>query len=397
MDREPVIPVDENSTTPMPSVLAPPTRPLRELLPQLDLQTVLLRNRAYSTPACALGDGHVLVWQRSSHVLPAGALYCSVGEEPLVIAADGLSALEPSLQGFEAFVPSDACTALVEHALAPVLELIERLLGRALKCEAFKRHESAGAPFAASHGKASIRLGFVIDEGSGMGQNRPQSPCLNRPHVRGWVQASPALWSSVDFGRVPAVLPPAMQSRRLQAVPLTLSVQLGQCRLPGAELAQLQVGDALRISPREPRQASTGFIRAVQVRLVTCAGKLICTAQLNDDQLTLGVPMASNSAPMTGPIHASSINGSPTNGEAWLSGLECDLTFEVGSLRMTVAEVSQLKAGHSLRLGVRLQEQPVRILASGRQIARGELAAVGDELVVVLTDTHGLDTPSMKS
>ena len=107
--------------------------------------------------------------------------------------------------------------------------------------------------------------------------------------------------------------------------------------------------------------------------------------------------MASNSAPMTGPIHASSINGSPTSGEAWLSSLECDLTFEVGSLRMTVAEVSQLKAGHSLRLGVRLQEQPVRILASGRQIARGELAAVGDELVVVLTDTHGLDTPSMKS
>jgi tRNA U34 5-carboxymethylaminomethyl modifying enzyme MnmG/GidA len=38
----------------------------------------------------------------------------------------------------------------------------------------------------------------------------------------------------------------------------------------------------------------------------------------------------------------------------------------------------------------RLQEQPVRILVNGRMLARGELAAVGDELVVVVTDTSRL-------
>jgi flagellar motor switch/type III secretory pathway protein FliN len=41
-------------------------------------------------------------------------------------------------------------------------------------------------------------------------------------------------------------------------------------------------------------------------------------------------------------------------------------------------------------MGTRLQEQPVRILVNGRMLARGELAAVGDELVVVVTDTSRL-------
>jgi flagellar motor switch/type III secretory pathway protein FliN len=41
-------------------------------------------------------------------------------------------------------------------------------------------------------------------------------------------------------------------------------------------------------------------------------------------------------------------------------------------------------------MGVRLQEQPIRILVNGRLMARGELAVVGDELVVVVTDTSRL-------
>jgi flagellar motor switch/type III secretory pathway protein FliN len=57
---------------------------------------------------------------------------------------------------------------------------------------------------------------------------------------------------------------------------------------------------------------------------------------------------------------------------------------------MSVAEVARLRAGQALRMGVRLQEQPIRILVNGRLMARGELAVVGDELVVVVTDTSRL-------
>lgn len=76
--------------------------------------------------------------------------------------------------------------------------------------------------------------------------------------------------------------------------------------------------------------------------------------------------------------------------EPLLSSIECELTFELGSLRMSLTEISRLRPGQAMHLGVRLPEQPVRILAGGRQIARGELAAVGDEIVVVVTETAGL-------
>jgi flagellar motor switch/type III secretory pathway protein FliN len=55
-----------------------------------------------------------------------------------------------------------------------------------------------------------------------------------------------------------------------------------------------------------------------------------------------------------------------------------------------VSDIGRLRSGQTLRLGVRLQEQPVRVMVNGRWIARGELAAVGDELVVVVTDTSRL-------
>ena len=73
-----------------------------------------------------------------------------------------------------------------------------------------------------------------------------------------------------------------------------------------------------------------------------------------------------------------------------LNDIECELTFQLGALRMTVAEIAQLRVGQSLMPGVRLQDQPIRLLVNGRQIGRGELAAVGDELVVVVTETGGL-------
>jgi flagellar motor switch/type III secretory pathway protein FliN len=43
-----------------------------------------------------------------------------------------------------------------------------------------------------------------------------------------------------------------------------------------------------------------------------------------------------------------------------------------------------------VRLGVRLVDQPVRIMVSGRMLGRGALAALGDELVVVVTETKAL-------
>ena len=343
---------------------------LRALLPQLDPAVIALRNRVYAAPPCPLRGGRIFVWQDSGRFTAVGALHCRLGPSTLHLAADHLSLLEPRLQGFESFVPSEALTALVEHALAPVLELIERLAGHPVACEEFRPIEPLAATQPASGAAAAesmVSIGFVL-----LGPNRV-------PEIRGWLNAAPSFWQALAFTRTPL-----MPTGRFQAVPIGLSVQLGQCSLPLEELRQLETGDALRITPRIPRRRNGGL----PVRVVDRKGLFGCRARLVDDQLTLETPM--NPMTDTSPLRPNSPTPTKISEEQLLSSIENELTFELGSMRMTLAEIARLRVGQAVRLGIGLQDQPVRILTAGRLIARGELAAVGDELVVVVTETAGL-------
>lgn len=371
--------------------LQPTVTNLRSRLPQLHNSTVALRNHVYGTSPSLLSNGRVFLWQDSGDFATLGELTCRLGTAPITLAADNLSSLEPRLKGFESFVPTEACLALVEHALASVLELIEQLAGIALQCDDFGR----GQPVADSTGAVPsrvtedpmLRIGFVL---------RPSGA---HPLVRGWVRASAQTWRSLDFSRTSPL--PARWPPRHHAVPTALLVQLGRCRLAAAELRDLKPGDALRITPRVPRQAD-----GLPVSLTDAAGRFGTRARLVGDHLTLETAMNTlieTDVPIAARGHAHEPTTSPTAGQTadqtagapldhadLLADLACDLSFELGSLRMTVAEVAKLRNGQALRLGVRLQEQPVRILAAGRLIARGELAAVGDELVVLVTDAGRL-------
>lgn len=395
--------LDTTQPSPMPLAGAQPLpqfTPLRQLLPQLSDAAIVLRNRAYAAAASSLGAGRVLIWQDSGQFATVGELHCRLGGLPFVLAADNLSALEPRLKGFESFVPAEACTALVEHALAPVLQLIEQLAGCPVECEEYRRAGVTGPVHARTRDPegddAALRIGFAL--------LLPKEGGDGPTSVRGWIRATPAMWRSFDFSRSPAA-----PTKRHHTVPIGLSVQLGQCRLPLFELRDLLVGDALRITPRLARQS-----QGLAVRLVDASGRHSFRARFAGDQLVLETPMSTTLDTSTASLsHAMSahtpsglprggfsptmppptVAATPGNGagaEDVLTQVECDLTFELGSMRLTVAEIARLRVGQSLRLGVRLQEQPVRILVSGRQIARGELAAVGDELVVVVTETQGL-------
>ncbi len=346
------------------SALAPTPQRLRAVLRQLNPTTLALRNRAFAAPPCVLSDERILVWQDSPHLNPVGELHCQSGENALFIAADNLSAIEPRLVGLESLVASQACTALVEHALSPVLDLIERLSARPLSCETFQR--LAPGP----DDEALVRVGFCL-----------LSP--KHPEVRGWLRARPALWRTLDFARATAA-----PTQRHQDLPLSLSAQLGQCRMPFSELRQLQAGDALRITPLIPRRH-----QGLPVRLVHVGGSFSCRARLSGEQLTLETLMSTHSAlPPKQPPAPAAANGAKTatSETDFAHSVECELSFELGTLRLSLAEIAKLRVGQGLRLGVNLQDQPVRILTSGREIARGELAAVGDEIVVVVTQTHGL-------
>jgi type III secretion system YscQ/HrcQ family protein len=381
-----------------------PLTPTRLMLPRLDSHLVALRNRAYAAPAAPLRNGRTLVWQDSGRFHAEGELICRAGGLTFAMCADSLSVLEPRLQGFESIAPAHGCTVLVEHALAPVLDLIETLTGHSVICEEFVRVAAANRSRTLAIDSSAVHIGFVLFAAG------------NRTKVRGSVRATAMFWHGVDFSRTP-LSPVARQ----QAVPLRMAAQLGRCRLALAELRSLRPGDALRVTPKPLRQAV-----GLAVQLIHPSGRFGCQARLIDDRLVLITPMdslvdtptdtpmdtridtpmdtssspsglaaglrANAAAPANAPANASaSASAHARLGDStFAAGIECELSFELGSIRMTLGEIAKLRVGQALRMGLRLQEQPISILTSGRQIARGELAAVGDELVVVVTQTHGL-------
>ena len=322
-------------------------------LPRYSSTAIALRNRAFrSAPMIVAGD-RLLLWCDYGPVRTIGELACRLGDWPLALAADNLSAVEPRLEGFESFVPSDTCAALVEHALSPILSLIERLAGLPVDCEEFRR-----GPPAVQVGDA-VQIGFIVVEAERL-----------QPLLRGWVRTTPDAWHQLNFDRSPT-----LHSRRTDPVPVRLTVEVGRVRLALRELRGLQVGDALRPQSQILRSDH------LMVQLADSSRHFVLHARIQGDDLFVenfvNIPSAADTPP----------HDRLASDDA-LDDVECDLSFELGSLRMTVGDIGRLRAGHAMRLGVRLQEQPVRVLVNGKLLARGELAAVGDELVVVLTDTR---------
>lgn len=362
------------------SLRRPDTAPLRAsrarlfaALPQLNSTTVALRNRLYATAPMVLPQGRTLVWQDAGALATVGELRCHVGAQAVLdslgaptgaslsLAGDHLSYLEPRLEGFEAFIPTETCALLAENALSPVLSLLERLLGLPLQGGEFLRHPLA---MDSNAGEPEITLGFAIFE-------EPIKPVL-----RGWVRTTAAVWQQMEPERAMAAA-----SRRMQEIPLRLSLRVGSARLRLAQLRALQPGDALRSTPALSRHDDQ-----LDVTLCTAGRRPVIGARIAGETLTL------ENFVNTTAEHRNADDGTdnPHATGDLADDIECDVSFELGSLTMKVSELGRLRAGQTLRLGVRLQEQPVRVLVNGRWIARGELAALGDELVVVITDTSRL-------
>jgi type III secretion system YscQ/HrcQ family protein len=330
-------------------------------LPRLNAQATAVRNRVYATAPVVLVDQRILIWQDCPTVHAFGEVACRLGTWPVAVAADNLARVEPRLEGFDTSLPDEACGVLVENALSPVLTLIERLLGNSITFEAFRR-----GPSLSSLGH-EVSVGFIVFE-----------PDM-QPLMRGWVRADAEVWQQMDFSRV-LTLP----GRRVREVPVRLSLQIGRSRLKLRDLRALGSGDALRLTPRIPRNATS-----LKVILTAPGTHLSIHAGVAGDALTLE-RIVNTTAELQNADSDFAGNNESTADDDLVDDIECDVTFELGSLRLKVADISRLRAGQTLRLGVRLQEQPVRVMVNGRWIARGELAAVGDELVVVVTDTSRL-------
>lgn len=332
-------------------------------LPRLSGSSVAVRNRLYQAPPYMVSGGMILIWQDVGAMTSIGELACRVGNAPLALSADSLSRLEPRLEGFESFVPTDTCTALVEHALTPILQLIERLSGIPVECDEFRRGPAMG------EGSDGVSVGFTLLESS------------SKLLLRGRVRTAPEAWQGMDLTRAVSLEP-----RRQLSVPVRLSIELGRCRLAAREVALLAAGDALRPASRIYRDSSS-----LPVLLTNISGRFSIAARVAGDELILETHV-SNDIDTSPPPVTLDDPAQPNAGNDLLNDIECELSFELGSMRLTVADIARMRAGQTMRLGVRLQEQPVRLLVNGRVIGRGELAAVGDEIVVVVTDTSRLPT-----
>jgi type III secretion system YscQ/HrcQ family protein len=340
------------------------------------------RNRAYAAEPFQLSQGQQLVWQDSGEFFPSGQLHCCMGADTLQIAVNGLEQLEPRLHGLTAFVPSEALTMMVEHALAPVLDLLERLSSQPIRCDSYRRLDTEKR-VKGSHNDPSIgiRIGWML---------RLQDPnnTEEKIQVRGWIHAPAALWNSIDFcGNQPdSPDAPALAQTRLRAVPLWLSAQLGSGQLSFTELHALTIGDALRITPAlRPAQR-----RCLPVQLRSWDDRWCAQAFYVATELILQTPMRPTMTDIPTLALASASTTSSGPALQALSHIECELRFEIGSLRMSCGDVAKLRAGRTIPLHTRLQDQPITVLVHGQAIARGELVAVGDELMVVLTQTQGL-------
>jgi type III secretion system YscQ/HrcQ family protein len=325
----------------------------------LDEAVIHIRNRLYRSDAWLLSNDALLLWQDPGSFVVSDSLHCRAGKQALTFAVDSLAPLEPRLKGFQAYVPANAYIALVEHALRPVVEALECVLGVQLSPEGHDNGAVAAEP-------GAIDAGFVL---------------VSRRFellLRGRVWAASKVWDAMELARAAKLrINPYL---RMQ-VRLTLGIGRSQLRLQ--RLRNLKVGDGLRLWPRQgpdPDQlsielAAPGDAIAFRCRL---AGETLSVegrmSQFDSSNTNGGSAAAATDQPLLSP------------GEV-LDDIECEVTFDLGNLRMTVADLARLRPGQSLRLGVRLQDRPVRISVAGRAIARGELALVGDELYVVVVDT----------
>jgi type III secretion protein Q len=106
----------------------------------------------------------------------------------------------------------------------------------------------------------------------------------------------------------------------------------------------------------------------------------ICDARLEDlAEVVMSEPMTDELDTKAANTHA-------------LENLPVVLDFDVGTLRVPLAELALLKPGYVFQLPGRLENAQVVIRANGKRIGRGELVAVGDMLGVQLLviDADGL-------
>jgi type III secretion protein Q len=270
---------------------------------------------------------------------------------PISLPRQILGAFDPALQAEG--MPSDLAALLLEAAMLPIISRCEQMTGRDVSIHALDQ-----ADFPAS--EEGLRL--VLEYGdqrwplllSAVGA-RKGAPDLITALLRFW-PTSPRLMARFSL---PAVL------------------RIGTTTLSVAALASLQPGDAVLLLTGDGKKG-----------VLVVAEMWTATAQRQGAKWQLLEPpkAAFETGRMEWTLRSvDAVEGVQT--DAPISNpdqLPVQLTFEVGRLEITLAELRTLGIGSVLELG-RSVAEPIRISAQGRPVGQGELVDVEGAAGVKIT------------
>ncbi|WP_041598875.1 FliM/FliN family flagellar motor switch protein [Hahella chejuensis] len=189
---------------------------------------------------------------------------------------------------------------------------------------------------------AGVRIGMQISASGNTGLGLLTPP----PHL---AERMAALLATLPAETAPTPVTPTASAQ----------VLLAERRMSLNDVKCLRTGDVLMLPPG----ASADL---VTLRL---PGYGACRARLDDHKLVLVTPMTSDTQHTPEPLDA------PSD----LGNLELKLEFHLGSLNLTLAELSQMTEGAAFDLGLSL-EAPVAMKVNGQTLARCELVEIDGRL-----------------
>jgi len=253
----------------------------------------------------------------------------------------------------------------------PLIEHLSATLGLAL--------EPAAVLDMLEDTDARTRIDFVLDDGT----------------PRTLLRGSLYLPSGATTDLFAALNGAPVALEQATSVPIRFAVRVAACLASPREIAGLSPGDAIAIGSANLVADSA----TVMLASGTSGPGMAATISRGGHAVTLAATVrgrASHSSLNDGPTAMPLSNDVSTSspGEAGgldLSDLPVTLSFEAGTLQITVAELATLNPGTVLVLDRKVADAQVMVRANGRPLAQGEFVTINDFLAVriVRTLAHG--------
>jgi len=255
-----------------------------------------------------------------------------------------LRRLDPG--GDLAVLPETLLLALLEAALEPVTEALEKRSGRQVRLVAAGPAQGESSP-------ETSRLGFTLRTADGGRE------------VHGTITVDAA--GLALLADLADALPAAAAPQDWEDLPVPVRFEVGWVHLAARELAGLEPGDVVLLDETTLAGEDQLF-----VRVSPTAG---FRARLEGPNLTLLTMVETT---MT---EAETEARATEDRVASLDDIEVRLTFDVGERQLSLKELRALAPGHCFDLGRELRNA-VSIRANGRVVGSGELVQIEDRIGV---------------